>query len=171
MSAFTQNETLAVHQAVRQAAALPALECLSFRLGAETYSIDILCVQEIRGWDAPTHIAGAPPHVLGVLNLRGVIVPVIDLRQHFGLPAGFDDVTVTVVLNVSGRTVGAVVDSVSTVVALTPDQIKPSPAFSAGIQSAPLRGIATLEEDGQRHLLMLLDIERLLAHAQLGPAN
>lgn len=127
-------------------------------------------MQEIRGWDAPTHVAGAPPHVLGVLNLRGVIVPMIDLRRHFGLPATFDAVTVTVVLNVSGRTVGAVVDSVSTVVALAPDEIKPSPAFRAGVQSAPLRGIATLDEDGERHLLMLLDIEGLLAHAQVGSA-
>lgn len=170
MSAITTTELQAVDQAAHPAIGPQALECLSFRLGAEEYGIDILCVQEIRGWDAPTRIAGAPADVLGVLNLRGVIVPVIDLRLRFGLPAAFDAVTVTVVLNLDGKTVGLVVDAVSTVVALSAGQIKATPAFSTGIQTAPLRGIATVQEDGRQRLLMVIDIERLLAHADLGAA-
>lgn len=166
MSAFSLTE----NQAVGQSAAQSELEVLSFRLGAETYGINILSVQEIRGWEVPTRMAGAPPSVLGVLNLRGVIVPVIDLRLRLGLPAQFDAVTVTVVLNLAGRTVGLVVDAVSTVVGLSPDQIKPSPAFSAADDAAPLRGIVTLQEDGAERLMLLLDIDRLLAPSGLALA-
>lgn len=166
MSAFSLTES----QAVRQTTTQPDLEFLSFRLGAEEYGINILAVQEIRGWDVPTRMAGAPPHVLGVLDLRGVIVPVVDLRVRFGLPATFDAMTVTVVLSVAGRTVGLVVDAVSTVVALTSDQVKPTPTLGAGSATAPLLGIASVQDEGGQRLMLLIDVQRLLAQADVGLA-
>src|SRR5499427_10152371 len=103
-------------------------EFLTFRLGAEEYGIDILKVQEIRGYDQVTRIANAPGFIKGVVNLRGVIVPIIDLRIKFNLgEAKYDAFTVVIVLNVLERVVGVVVDSVSDVLALGADEIKPAP--------------------------------------------
>lgn len=137
-------------------------EVLTLRLGAEEYAIDILRVQEIRSYEKPTRIANAPPHLLGVTNLRGVIVPIVDLRMRFGLEAAYDAATVTIVLNVGARTVGAVVDAVSDVQALTPDQIKPAPDFGGVIDSTQVLGLATLQQGDRERMLILVDIERLL---------
>lgn len=106
-----------------------ANEFLSFRLGPEEYAIEILKVQEIRGWEQPTTIANAPRFVKGVINLRGTIVPIIDMRVKFDLgSADYNDFTVVIIVNVRGRTVGIVVDSVSDVLALAPEQLRPPPA-------------------------------------------
>ena len=97
-----------------------AREFLTFRLGAESYGIEILKVQEIRGYEKPTTIANAPAFIKGVINLRGVIVPILDLRIKFQLgEAKYDEFTVVIILNVAGRMVGVVVDAVSDVVALS----------------------------------------------------
>jgi purine-binding chemotaxis protein CheW len=144
-------------------------ECLTFRLGTEEYGIDILRVQEIRGYEQPTRIANAPAFVMGVLNLRGVIVPVVDLRLKFGLDdAAYDAITVTVVLNVAGRTVGAVVDAVSDVVELTPNQVKPAPEFNSTIPSSHVVGIGALTQGDRERMLILLDIEALMSSASMG---
>jgi purine-binding chemotaxis protein CheW len=156
------------HAEVVRAARASAGEYLSFRLAAEEYGIDILKVQEIRGFEEPTRIAGAPPGVRGVLNLRGAIVPIVDLRSRFGIEPRFDDITVTVVLNVGRRVVGVVVDSVSDVVALAGDQVKPAPEFGGAIDAQHITGLGSLGQGAQERLLILLDIDRLVG--QIGPA-
>jgi purine-binding chemotaxis protein CheW len=161
MSATTEHESVAL------AAASPR-EVLTLRLGAEEYGIDILKVQEIRSFEQPTRIANAPPHILGVTNLRGVIVPIVDLRASFGLATGFDAGTVTIVLNVASRTVGAVVDAVSDVLALAAGQIRPAPEFNSSIASKHITGIATLGEGERARMLILLDIEQLIAVPDMG---
>jgi len=163
MSAYPQEETLAV---ATKAMAAPG-EVLNLRLGAEAYGIDILRVQEIRSYEKPTRIAGAPTDVLGVTNLRGVIVPIVDLRCRFGLDAACNNDTVTVVLGLDGRTVGAVVDSVSDVVPLTTEQIKLAPAFSGAVDASHMTGIATLGEGERARMLILLDIEALITGAEM----
>ncbi len=156
--------------AVAASAAAAPNEVLTLRLGAEEYGIDILRVQEIRSYEQPTRIAGAPPHVLGVTNLRGVIVPIVDLRSRFGLDAQFGSGTVTVVLAVGGRTVGAVVDAVSDVVALAPAQIKPAPAFGSAIDAGHITGIATLGEGKGARMLILADIQALMHGSEVALA-
>lgn len=144
-------------------------ERLTFRLGAEEYGIDILRVQEIRGYEQPTRIANAPPYIKGVLNLRGVIVPIVDLRLKFGFErVVYDGVTVTVVLNVGGKTVGAVVDSVSDVIELTDKQIKPAPEFSSAVDADYIVGIGVVKQGEQERTLILVDIEQLMASSELG---
>lgn len=144
-------------------------EYLSFRLGAEEYGIDILKVQEIRGYEAATRMVNAPPFVLGVLNLRGVIVPILDLRIRFGMSeVKYDSQTVTIVLNIGARVVGMVVDAVSDVVALGPGQIKPAPEFTGAVNSAQVIGIATVEQAETQRMLILLDIEKLMGGADMG---
>ena len=146
-----------------------AREFLTFRLGTVGYGIDILKVQEIRGYEAPTPMAGAPEFMKGVLNLRGVIVPIVDLRCKFGLTRiAFDHLTVTIILSVSGRVVGAVVDAVSDVVELAPAQIKPMPAFSASIDANFITGIGAPGQDDQKDMLVLLDIEKMMASTDMG---
>jgi purine-binding chemotaxis protein CheW len=140
-------------------------EFLTFTLGAEEYGIDILKVQEIRGYDAVTRIASAPAFVKGVINLRGVIVPVVDLRIRFGLGAAeYNAFTVVIILNVGGRVVGVVVDTVSDVLRLDDEQIKPAPAMPAAIDGACILGIGTVEQ----RMLILLDIQRLLLAPEMG---
>jgi purine-binding chemotaxis protein CheW len=144
-------------------------EFLTFRLGAVAYGIDILKVQEIRGYETPTLIAGAPEFMKGVLNLRGVIVPIIDLRSKFGLSrVNFDHLTVTVILSIGGRVVGAVVDSVSDVVELAPEQIKAMPAFNASVQANFIIGIGAPGRSDQDDMLVLLDIETMMASSDMG---
>lgn len=140
-------------------------ELLTFRLGEEEYGIDILQVQEIRSYDPPTRIANAPPHIKGVVNLRGVIVPVIDLRLRMGYAeTRIDHLTAVVVLNVGGKVSGVMVDAVSDVVNLPGSTVKPVPAVGQqeGGRAHHIRGIATLEE----RLLMLLDMEALMTDSQ-----
>jgi len=147
-------------------------ECLTFRLGAEEYGIDILRVQEIRGYESPTRIANAPPFIKGVLNLRGVIVPIVDLRMKFSLErADYDAMTVTVVLNIAGRTVGAVVDSVSDVIELARDQIKPAPEFNASVDPNHVVGIGAIRHGDRERMLILLDIEGLMSSVDMGLIN
>jgi purine-binding chemotaxis protein CheW len=146
------------------AAAIAGCELLTFTLGAEAYGVDILKVQEIRGYDAVTRIPDAPDWLKGVINLRGTIVPVIDLRIKFRLgDVGYDDLTVMIILNLGARVVGIVVDGVSDVTRLTPEQIRPTPAFGAGIDTDYIAGLGVI--DGR--MLILVDIERLLAAADL----
>ncbi|MES2187151.1 MAG: chemotaxis protein CheW [Pseudomonadota bacterium] len=145
------------------------LECLTFRLGTEEYGIDILGVQEIRGYERPTRIAGAPAFVKGVVNLRGVIVPVIDLRLRFGTAdAAHDSVTATVIVNLADRMFGVVVDAVSDVVILGSEQIKPVPALGGAVDVEFITGLGTLGLGDQQRMLILLDIERLMAGAAMG---
>jgi purine-binding chemotaxis protein CheW len=152
----------------RTAAQAPAREYLSFRLGTEDYGIDILRVQEIRGYEAPTRMAGAPEFVRGVLNLRGVIVPIVDLRMRFGIEPRLDALTVSVILNVNGRTVGVVVDSVSDVMELAPAQIKPAPAFGGTLDTDHIIGIASVKNGDTERMIILLDITQLMSQPELG---
>lgn len=170
--------TALVHTASRHTApsasapaAAASQEYLSFRLGGEEYGLNILCVQEIRSYEAPTRIAGASAYVSGVLNLRGVIVPVVDLRVRFDVPPRFDATTVTVVLNLPGRTLGVVVDSVSDVLELTAEDIRPAPAFSGAIDARHITGIASIQQDQHQRMLILLDIDPLITDAGLGLAH
>jgi purine-binding chemotaxis protein CheW len=150
-------------------AAKPSGEFLSFRLGTEEYGIDILKVQEIRGYEEPTRMANAPAYIKGVVNLRGVIVPIIDLRIKFGLPeAKYDSVTVTIVLNIGNRVIGVVVDSVSDVIALQPGDIKPAPEFNGALSTEHLLGIGTLKDGDRQRMLILMDIEKLMSSADMG---
>lgn len=139
-----------------------AREVLIVRLGAEDYGLDILAVQEIRQVEAATRIANARSHVRGIINLRGVIVPIVDLRQLLGLPDAAGATTVTVIVNQGSRTIGLVVDAVSDVVALDPERIQPRPAL--GPQSAAdfVRGLARLQQQETERLLLLLDLPALL---------
>jgi len=146
-------------------------EYLSFSLGAEEYGISILCVQEIRSYEVPTRIAGASAFISGVLNLRGEIVPVVDLRIRFDAPLRFDASTVTVVLNLPGRNLGVVVDSVSDVLDLKAEDIRPVPAFSGAIDARHITGVATVQQDQRERMLMLLDIDQLVAGADIGLAR
>ncbi|MFN4352730.1 MAG: chemotaxis protein CheW [Hylemonella sp.] len=144
-------------------------EYLSFRLGAEEYGINILKVQEIRGYETSTRMVNAPPYVLGVLNLRGVIVPILDLRIRFGMAeVVYDSQTVTIVLNIGERVVGMVVDAVSDVVALKGEDIKPAPEFSGAVATNHVIGIATLVQGDAQRMLILLDIEKLMSSADMG---
>ena len=144
-------------------------EFLTFRLGGEEYGIDILKVQEIRGYEAVTRIANAPAFIKGVVNLRGVIVPIVDLRVKFALgEARYDAFTVVIILNVAGRVVGAVVDSVSDVLELQEKQIKPAPEFNSLLDSAYITGLGTVESSEGERLLILVDIERLMRSADMG---
>ncbi len=140
-------------------------EFLTFRLSAESYGIQILKVQEIRGYEAPTAIANAPAFIKGVINLRGVIVPILDLRIKFQLAqASYDEFTVVIILNVANRVVGVVVDSVSDVLTLAADSIRPTPEFaSATFDTRYITGIGAVDD----RMLILLDIEKLMTGADM----
>jgi len=136
---------------------------LTFMCDGEEYGIDILRVQEIKGWDSATRVPHAAPYVLGVMNLRGTIVPVINLRSRFDLAdRPFDASTVVIVVRMRGedreRTVGIVVDAVSEVYGFTANEIRPPPALGGRVDLACLSGIATVENK----MVMLLDIDRLV---------
>ena len=139
-------------------------EYLTFRLGGEEYGMDILKVQEIRGYDSVTRIANAPEFIKGVINLRGTIVPIVDMRIKFKVgEASYNQFTVVIVLNVGNRVVGMVVDSVSDVVALTPEQIRPAPEFHASMNTEYLTGLGALEG----RMLILIDIEQLMSSDEM----
>jgi purine-binding chemotaxis protein CheW len=140
-------------------------EYLAFTLGAEEYGIDILKVQEIRGYEAVTRIANAPEFIKGVINLRGIIIPVVDMRIKFklGTPT-YDQFTVVIILNIGGRIMGMVVDSVSDVTTLTPDQIKPAPEMGSSFNGEYLMGLGTVDE----RMLILIDIDRLMSSSEMG---
>ena len=139
-------------------------EMLVFKLGSEEYGVDILKVQEIRGYEKVTPIPRSPDFLKGVVNLRGTIVPVIDLRVKFALPdPSYDSLTVVIVLRIAGRTVGAVVDGVSDVVQLGANDIKEPPRLGSIVDSSYLAGVAT---QGGR-MILALDIEKLLSAGEL----
>jgi purine-binding chemotaxis protein CheW len=143
-------------------------EVLVFVLGAEEYAVDILKVQEIRSYEKVTPIPSAPAFLKGVVNLRGVIVPVVDLRVKFGMPdPRYDSFTVVVVLRLGERTVGVVVDGVSDVVRLADSDVKPAPQLGAMVDSSFLAGLATKDE----RMILLLDIEKFLSSGELNLIN
>ena len=139
-------------------------ELLIFTLGNEEYGIDILKVQEIRGYDQVTRIANTPAFIKGVTNLRGVIVPIIDLRVKFSQQSvSYDENTVVIVLNFGQRVVGIVVDGVSDVLSLTAEQIRPAPEFAVTLATEYLTGLGSLGE----RMLILVDIEKLLSSEEM----
>ncbi|MBN7795811.1 chemotaxis protein CheW [Parahaliea mediterranea] len=139
-------------------------EFLVFSLGSEEYAIDILKVQEIRGYENVTRIANAPDFIKGVANLRGVIVPIVDLRIKFRLDnVEYNEQTVVIVVSIEGRIVGIVVDGVSDVMSLKPDQIKPAPEFGVSMPVDYLSGLGNLED----RMLVLVDIEKLLTSDEM----
>jgi purine-binding chemotaxis protein CheW len=146
-----------------------AREYLSFKLGAEEYGIDILRVQEIRGYEPPTRIANSPHFIKGVVNLRGVIVPIVDMRLRFDLAdVQYNSFTVVIILNIAGRTVGMVVDSVSDVLELAPGQVKPAPEFNGAIDASYITGLGTLKQGEMERMLILMDIERMMSSSEMG---
>lgn len=172
MDMITDAQHVAQHEAAR-ATAHAGGEFLTFRLGEEEYGIDILRVQEIRSYEQPTRIANAPAFIKGVVNLRGVIVPIVDLRMKLGCAsAEYNAFTVVIVLNVKGRVVGAVVDSVSDVLQLGSAAIKPAPEMSSAIDAGYITGIGTIKtgsgDDAAERMLILMDIESLMASADMG---
>ncbi|HEX8987343.1 MAG TPA: chemotaxis protein CheW [Rhodocyclaceae bacterium] len=141
-----------------------AREYLVFALGPDEYAIDILKVQEIRVYERPSALANAPAFVKGVVNLRGSIVPIVDLRIKFGAGAAeYTPFTVVVMLSVGRRLVGAVVDGVSDVVPLRAEDIVPAPEFAAGLGTRYIDGLA---EAGER-MLIVVDIEGLMLSAEM----
>lgn len=155
-------------RAPKQHAVLPS-EYLTFRLGGEEYGIDTLRVQEIRRYETPTRIAGAPDFIKGIVNLRGVIVPIIDLRLKLACTtADYTEVTVVIVLNVRGRVVGAVVDAVSDVLALQADDIKAAPELHSAMDAGHIMGIGCLKTGDTERVLILTDIEALMCDAGMG---
>lgn len=139
-------------------------EFLVFSLGDEEYAVDILKVQEIRGYENVTRIANAPDFIKGVTNLRGVIVPIVDLRIKFNLDkVEYGGLTVVIVVNVEDRVVGIVVDGVSDVMMLTPDQIKPAPEFGVTLSSDFLSGLGSLDD----RMLVIVDIDKLLTSDEM----
>jgi len=139
-------------------------EYLTFTLGAEEYAIDILRVQEIRGYDAVTTIANSPEFIKGVINLRGTIVPIVDMRIKFKVgKVEYTPFTVVIILNVGNRVVGMVVDSVSDVIALEPGQIRPAPEFSSSVDTAFILGLGTVAE----RMLIVVDIEKLMLSKEM----
>ncbi|WP_159875318.1 chemotaxis protein CheW [Aquitalea denitrificans] len=139
-------------------------ELLVFTLGQEEYGIDILKVQEIRGYEAVTRIANAPPFIKGVVNLRGSIVPIVDMRIKFGLGEPvYDAFTVVIILNIFQRTVGVVVDGVSDVIQLAEDELRDPPEFGSVVETTYIEGLGT---KGER-MVIIVDIERLMSSAEM----
>lgn len=167
------NQSPAPHSGVSAASSMAAIdsrvteiqEFLAFKLGSEEYGIDILRVQEIRSYEAPTRLANTPAHIKGVINLRGVIVPIIDMRLKFNLDqVNYDVFTVVIVLNIGRQVVGIVVDGVSDVITLAPEQLHPVPEFTSAIDSDHLLAIGSVEN----RMLILLDIEKLMTSSEMG---
>jgi purine-binding chemotaxis protein CheW len=146
------------------AGAAPKKEFLSFRLGQEEYCIDILSVQEIRGYDTVTSIANTPDFIKGVINLRGNIVPIVDMRIKFRLSeARYDATTIVIILNLNKKMIGIVVDSVSDVIALPAEGIREAPRFGSAINTEFISGMATVDE----RMLIVVDIQRLMSSDDL----
>jgi purine-binding chemotaxis protein CheW len=142
-----------------------AREVLTFILGREEYGIDILKVQEIRGYETVTTIANAPEFIKGVINLRGTIVPIVDMRIKFHLGrAEYNQLTVVIILNMGSCVVGIVVDGVSDVITLAPGQIKPAPDFTSALDTRYISGLGAVDD----RMIILVDIERLLSSQDMG---
>ena len=144
-----------------------AREYLTFRLDQEEYGIDILKVQEIRGYEQLTRIANAPAFIKGVVNLRGTIVPIVDMRLKFNCArADYNSFTVVIILNLRDRVVGIVVDSVSDVMELSAENIRSAPDVESAIDNGCILGLGSVGE----RMLILLDIEKLMSNADMGLA-
>ena len=142
-----------------------AREYLTFRLDQEEYGIDILKAQEIRGYEQPTRIANAPAFIKGVVNLRGTIVPIVDMRLKFNCArADYNSFTVVIILNLRDRVVGIVVDSVSDVMELSAENIRSAPDVESAIDNGCILGLGSVGE----RMLILLDIEKLMSNADMG---
>ena len=138
---------------------------LTFKLAGEEYGVGILTVQEIRGWSQVTAIPHSPAWLLGVINLRGAVVPIIDLRIKFKFErADYNEFTVVIILNVGARVVGVVVDGVSDVITLGAEQIKPAPDLGENADTSHIIGFGTLDE----RMRILMDVNKLMASADLG---
>ena len=156
---------MSVMEKTKEAAATGAREYLTFRLDQEEYGLDILKVQEIRGYEPPTRIANAPSFIKGVVNLRGTIVPIVDMRLKFNCSkAQYDSFTVVIILNLRQRVVGIVVDSVSDVMQIAADSIRSAPDIESIIDSSCILGLGSVGE----RMLILLDIEKLMSSADMG---
>ncbi|KAF0098212.1 MAG: purine-binding chemotaxis protein CheW [bacterium] len=139
-------------------------EYLTFTLGQEEYGIDILKVQEIRGYEAVTRIANSPAFIKGVINLRGVIVPIVDLRLKFNLgEPSYDQFTVVIILNIGKRVMGIVVDGVSDVIQLNSENLHPAPEFGSILDTRYLLGLGTVEE----RMIIMVDIEQLMTSQEM----
>jgi purine-binding chemotaxis protein CheW len=138
---------------------------LTLRLGEEEYAIDILRVQEIRSYEEPTRMVNSPSFIKGVVNLRGVIVPIVDLRLKLNIAkVEYNEFTVVIILNVRGTVIGAVVDAVADVVTLSADIIKPAPQFESAIETRFIVGLANLGE----RMLIVMNMEALMSNTELG---
>lgn len=147
------------------AAQTDSSEFLAFTLGSEEYGIDILKVQEIRGYETVTRIVNAPEFIKGVINLRGIIVPIVDMRIRFNLGTPtYDQFTVVIILNINNRVTGIVVDSVSDVTTLSTQQIKPAPEMGSVLSTDYLIGLGTLDD----RMLILIDIDKLMTSSEMG---
>ena len=167
MNMINDATQVARHEAARAAVAAGG-EFLTFRLGEEEYGIDILKVQEIRSYEQPTRIANAPSFIKGVVNLRGVIVPIVDLRVKLNCESvEYNSFTVVIVLNVKGRVVGAVVDSVSDVLELGAGTIKQAPEMHTSVDTSFITGIGSVND----RMLILMDIEGLMTSSDMGLIN
>ena len=140
-------------------------ELTSFRTGGQEYCVDIMAVREIRGWSPATPLPQSPPYMRGVINLRGAVVPIIDLRIKFDFArADYNEFTVVIILNVGSRVIGIVVDGVSDVITLAHEQIKPAPSLGSNTDTSHIIGFGTLDE----RMRILMDVEKLMAGADLG---
>lgn len=138
---------------------------LTLRLGDEDYAIDIMRVQEIRSYEEPTRMANSPSFIKGVVNLRGVIVPIVDLRMKLNMASvDYNEFTVVIILNVRGTVIGAVVDAVSDVVTLDAKMIKPAPQFESAIDARFIVGLANVGE----RMLIVMNMEALFSNSELG---
>ncbi|WP_027997006.1 chemotaxis protein CheW [Simplicispira psychrophila] len=156
---------MSVMEKTREAVSAGAREYLTFRLDKEEYGLDILKVQEIRGYEPPTRIANAPAFIKGVVNLRGTIVPIVDMRLKFNCSkAQYDSFTVVIILSLRQRVVGIVVDSVSDVMEITPDSIQSAPDIESVIDSSCVLGLGSVSD----RMLILLDIEKLMSSLDMG---
>ena len=165
VQAMTRRYDMTVVTQSAEVAATGTREYLTFRLDQEEYGIDILKVQEIRGYEPPTRIAHVPEFIKGVVNLRGTIVPIVDMRLKFNCSkADYNSFTVVIILNLRNRVVGIVVDSVSDVMELSPDNMRSAPDIESAIDSSCILGLGSVGE----RMLILLDIEKLMSSVDMG---
>lgn len=165
LSNLSSSGAMRSRTASNSAAQVAKAEFLTFQLGKEEYGIDILRVQEIRSYETPTRLAHAPDFIKGVVDLRGVIVPIVDLRMKLGCPTvEYTAFTVVIILNVAETVLGVVVDSVADVVNLPLDAIRPTPQLQSLVDESFIKGIANVDE----RMLIVMDIEALLSSADMG---